>query len=127
MTGDNVGEIETQFLVGNDMKKTDVDYFSALFHGVPGCVNELDGAFVKHLDRAKEELDQIELAVLRLGTYELAKRVDVPYRVVINESVELAKTFGASESFKYINGILDKVSQALRMEEIRQYREKGKE
>lgn len=126
MTGANLTDIETQFRVDNDFKKTDADYFHVLLHGVPSCVNELDEAFVKYLDRDKKDLDQVELAILRVGVYELSKRLDVPYRVVINEGIELAKTFGATESHKYVNGILDKASQAIRMVEVRAHREKNK-
>ena len=126
MTGANLTDIETQFLSDNDFKKTDTDYFHELLHGIPSCVNELDEAFEKYLDRDKKDLDRVELAILRVGVYELAKRLDVPYRVVINEGIELAKTFGATESHKYVNGILDKASQALRMVEVRAHREKNK-
>lgn len=122
MTGQPVSTIETQFRVDNDMTKTDTQYFSELLHEVPGCVNELDEYFEKHLDRDKKDLDRVELAILRIGCYELAKRLDVPYRVVINEGVELAKIFGATDSHKYINGLLDKVSQRLRMAEVAAHR-----
>lgn len=125
MTQHNLSEIETQFRVDNDMRKTDTGYFHELLHRIPGCVNELDSHFEPHLDRNKDELDKVELAILRIGTYELAKRVDVPYRVVINEGVELAKIFGATDSHKYVNGILDKVAQKLRMMEMSAHRNRG--
>ena len=124
MTGANLSEIETQFQVENDFKKTDSEYFHEMLHGVPSCVMEIDEAFVKYLDRDKKDLDQVELAILRLGIFEMIKRLDVPYRVIINEGIELAKTFGATESHKYVNGILDKASQAIRMVEVRAHREK---
>lgn len=126
MTKANLGEIETQFRVDNDMRKTDTQYFHELLHKIPTEVSELDSYFEPHLDRAKDELDQVELAILRIGTYELSKRIDVPYRVVINEGVELAKIFGATDSHKYINGILDKVAQRLRLMEITEHRNKQK-
>lgn len=122
MTGQTVASIETQFRVDNDMSTTDTQYFNELLHQVPGSVNELDDYFEKHLDRDKKELDQVELAILRIGCYELAKRIDVPYKVVINEGVELAKIFGATDSHKYVNGILDKVAQRLRMAEMAAHR-----
>lgn len=124
MTQHNLNEIETQFRVDNDMRKTDTQYFHELLHEVPGAVNELDSYFEPYLDRDKDELDKVELAILRIGTYELAKRIDVPYRVVINEGVELAKIFGATDSHKYVNGILDKVAQKLRLMEITEQRNK---
>ena len=71
------------------------------------------------LDRALEELDPVELAILRLSTFELRNRLDVPYRVVINEGIELAKVFGATDGHKFVNGVLDKLAPRLRGEEIR--------
>jgi len=100
------------------MKKIDGDYFHELLHKVPAHLDELDGHLTPLLDRAIEDVDGVERAILRLGCYELAHRLDVPYRVVINESVKLAKTFGADQSHKYINGILDGVAKELRAVEI---------
>ncbi|HVL01441.1 MAG TPA: transcription antitermination factor NusB [Dongiaceae bacterium] len=119
MTGANIGEIEAQFRVDNDMRKTDVTYFHELLHEIPKCVNELDGIFKPLLDREIKDLDRVELAILRIGTYELCKRPDVPFKVAINEGIELAKYFGATESHKYVNGILDKVAQRLRVLEMK--------
>ncbi|ADZ89797.1 transcription antitermination factor NusB [Marinomonas mediterranea] len=113
-----VNEIETQFTLEQDMSACDKVYFRDLLQGVTAKAKELDSLFEELLDRALSELDAIELAVLRIGSYELAHRLDVPYRVAINESVELAKSFGASESHKYVNGILDKLAQRVRREEI---------
>lgn len=118
MTGDNLGHIEQQFREENDLKKTDTVFFRELLHKIPACVNELDAYFTPLLDREKDELDKVELAALRIGTYELAKRLDIPYRVVINEGIELAKYFGATDSYKYVNGILDKVALQVRAVEI---------
>lgn len=119
MTGANLGEIETQFRVDNDMRKTDVTYFHELLHEIPKCVNELDDTFRPLLDREIKDLDRVELAILRIGTYELSKRPDIPFKVAINEGIELAKYFGATESHKYVNGILDKVAQRLRVLEMK--------
>jgi N utilization substance protein B len=124
MTGANLGEIETQFRVDNDMRKTDVAYFHELLHEIPKCVNELDETFRPLLDREIKDLDRVELAILRIGTYELSKRPDVPFKVAINEGIELAKYFGATESHKYVNGILDKVAQRLRVAEMKAGRDK---
>ncbi|MAC47262.1 transcription antitermination factor NusB [Oceanospirillum beijerinckii] len=95
----------------------DLAYFNELLHNIPQCKNELDEYFAPLLDRRVDELDLVELAILRIGTYELSKRIDVPYKVVINEGIELAKRFGATESHKYINGILDKLAIRLRSAE----------
>ncbi|UTW10458.1 transcription antitermination factor NusB [Marinobacterium rhizophilum] len=119
IAGQPLTEIDAQFRVDNDMKDTDVQMFSELLHGVAKSKSELDKAFEPYLDRALHDLDPIELAVLRIGTYELMKRIEVPYRVAINESVELAKIFGATESHKYVNGVLDKLAQRVRYAEIR--------
>ncbi|RDL44076.1 transcription antitermination factor NusB [Marinomonas piezotolerans] len=113
-----VNEIEAQFAVDQDMGSCDKVYFRELVYGVSSKAKVLDNLFEELLDRSLSELDAIELATLRIGAYELSERLDVPYRVAINESVELAKSFGASESHKYINGILDKLAQRVRREEI---------
>lgn len=124
MTGANIGEIETQFRTDNDMCKTDVAYFHELLHEIPKCVTELDNIFKPLLDRDLKDLDRVELAILRIGTYELSRRPDVPFKVAINEGIELAKHFGATESHKYVNGILDKVAQRLRVLEMKAGRER---
>lgn len=124
MAGQPVTDIEAQFRVDNDMRDTDIKLFSELLHGIAGCKSELDGMYTDFLDRQLEDLDPIELTVLRIGAFELSRRLEVPYRVAINESVELAKTFGATESHRYVNGVLDKLAQRVRMAEIRAQREK---
>lgn len=103
----------------HDLKKVDEDYFKELMLGVPEKLEELDKAIEPHLSRPISETDPVELAILRLASYELIYRIDVPYRVVINESVELAKTFGAEAGHKFINGILDKVALDVRPMEAR--------
>lgn len=113
------GEILEQYRQDQDFKKVDAEYFEELFKNVVDSCDELDEKFKLYLDRKFEELDPIELAILRLSTYELLKRIDIPYKVVINESIELAKVFGANESHKYINGIVDKAAQDLRKMEIK--------
>lgn len=112
-----VGEIELQFREDNDLSKVDTDYFHELLHGVPANLTDIDGTLRPVLDRPLEEVDPIERALLRLATYEFLHRLDVPYRVVINEALELAKTFGAEEGFKYVNGVLDKVARTTRKAE----------
>ena len=113
MTGYEVSEIEAQFRA-EYAGKTDWDYFHEVFSNIPKLVEELDAQIAPFLDRKFESLDPVEKALLRLGTFELAKRIDVPYRVVINECVNLAKQFGATDGHKYINGILDKLAKDLR-------------
>lgn len=113
----SANEIEAQFLVDQDMSKVDKAYFHELLHQVPERREELDATLTTYLDRPLKDLTPVELAILRLCTYELQHRIDVPYRVVINEGVNLAKAFGATEGHRYVNGVLDKVSRALRTAE----------
>jgi N utilization substance protein B len=110
--------IEAEFRSDYDFEKVDGDYFHAVLHGVPASVDELDAAFAPLLDRALDDLDPIEHTLLRMGTWELRERIDVPYRVVINEAVALAKKFGATDGHKYINGVLDKLARQLRPAEL---------
>ena len=113
-----ISDIEAQFRTDNDFSKVDGAYFHVLLIGVPRNLGDIDGELGVVLDRDIKELDPIELAVLRLGVYELLKRIDVPYRVVINEAIELAKSFGATDGHKYVNGILDKLAPRLRKAEV---------
>lgn len=117
-------QIEAQFRSDNDFSKVDDGYFSAIIHGVPQQKSRLDDAMSAVLDRPMDQLDPVELATLRIGCYELVNRKDVPYRVVINEAIELAKRFGGQDSHRYINGILDKLAPRLRADEVRAYRKK---
>tara|TARA_R110001583_G_scaffold3286_1_gene21250 strand:+ start:2245 stop:2733 length:489 start_codon:yes stop_codon:yes gene_type:complete len=118
MAGSTLNEIEAEFRAENDMSGTDIKLFSGLLHGVPSQSAVLDRAFAPYLDRKLEDLDPIELTVLRMGSYELAAMIDVPYKVAINEAVNLAKIFGATESHKYVNGVLDRVARDLRQAEV---------
>jgi len=120
MTGQDLMEIETQFLSDPvNTKQLEQAYFTALLHGVPAQLAALDAYIVEFTDRTVERLDLVERAILRLCTYELIHKPGVPYRVVINEGVELAKTFGGDKSHRYINGVLDKLAHKIRTTEIR--------
>jgi len=119
LSANPINEIDAQFRVENDMEKVDSDYFSNLLHSIPQKKGELDQTMAPYLDRRVDELDPISVSILRMGTFELMNCIDVPYKVVINESVNLAKTFGATDSFKYINGVLDKAARKLRSVEIK--------
>lgn len=112
MAGQDLVAIEAQFQEEMDMGAVDIDLFREILHGVPAKVDALDANFGPLLDRPQQQLDPIERAILRMGTYELEARIDIPYRVVINEAVELAKQFGAEQSHRYINGVLDKVARS---------------
>lgn len=118
MTGQNLGEIELQFLEEERLKDAQKSYFTELFHGIPENLEALDQALTEFVDRPVDMIDPVERAILRIGVYELLHRLDMPYRVILNESINLAKCFGADGSHKYVNGILDKIAQKKRAVEI---------
>lgn len=118
MAGASLSVIEAEFLDDYDFEHVDLEYFQALLHEIPSCVDELEAHLSPLLDRGIDDLDPIERTLLRMGCWELAERLDVPYKVVINEAVALAKKFGATDSHKYVNGVLDKVARELRKVEI---------
>jgi N utilization substance protein B len=119
MTGENLSQIETNFLEEERLKGAQKSYFIEVLYGVPKQLNLIDEALSEFVDRPVEKIDPVERAILRLSVYELINRLDTPYKVVINEGVNLAKYFGADGSHKYVNGILDKVSQTKRALEIK--------
>ena len=120
LSGASPSDIEAEFRVDNDFRHTDGEYFSALLKGVVHDAEGLELLFEPALDRKLDELDPIERNLLRLGTFELRDRIDVPHKVVISEAVALAKKFGATDSHRYINGVLDKVARELRQVELSQ-------
>ena len=118
----NAGDLKQVFL---DMKedpeyiKADEAYFKALLEGVTGKVSELDEQISAFIDRKLAELSPVEHAILRISSFELMFDMSIPYRVAINEGVELAKIFGGTDGHKYINGVLDKVAAKVRPQEFR--------
>lgn len=106
--------VELNFMTEQDMKGVDTPYFRKLFRQTVENVDAVERTMQGYLDRDLEELDPIEKAILRLAVYELQFEADVPYKVVINEAIEVAKVFGADESHKYINGVLDKIAPVVR-------------
>lgn len=117
MSDCSVASAEQQFLQDHDMKRVDVEYLHALLVGTYEYRQELVSVITPTLDRSFESLDPIEKAILFIGSFELIHRIDVPYRVVINEGIELARQFGAAESHKYVNSILDRLAQQHRAQE----------
>lgn len=111
-------DLETEFVRFHIDKKIDHAYFKELIHGVPTELTELDAEIRPFLGRSMQDIDPIELAVLRLATYELLRRPDVPYRVIINEALELTKKFGSIEGYKFVNGVLDRIARKHRETEI---------
>jgi N utilization substance protein B len=117
MSGSTVRSVIEQFRHEQDMQVADLEYFEDLVRGVDAHRAELDAGLAPFLDRDIEQVDPIERATLRLGAYELKHRPDVPYRVVLNEAVELAKRFGAEHGHTYVNGVLDKLAREWRAAE----------
>ena len=115
MTGTEPHIIEAEFRTDYDMTHVDTNYFHELVVKIPTQAEALDAQYETFLQgRNLEELDAITKALLRLATYEFIYRLDVPYKVVINEAVSLGKKFGATDSFKFINGVLDQLATKLR-------------
>ena len=118
MTAAELSDLGPQFANSDEMRSGDTDYFLACLRGVLSSVARLDPLFSPHLDRTVAQLDGVERAILRAGAYELSECLDVPVRVVIDEWVELAKDFGAQDSFRYVNGVLDRVARNVRKTEL---------
>ena len=118
LAGQELQELLAQFAQDPDYLKTDQDYFSRLLRGVVSDPDKLDGYLKPQLDRPLEQIDPVELAVLRIATLELLQQPEVPYRVVLNEAVALTKKFGAVDAHKYVNAVLDKLVPELRQLEL---------
>ncbi|KAE9540427.1 transcription antitermination factor NusB [Ursidibacter maritimus] len=109
----SVEQVELAFVTDQDMNGVDMPYFRKLLRGTVENIDAIDHSLRPYLDRAENEVDPIERTILRLSGYELQFELDVPYKVVINEGIEVAKVFGSDDSHKYVNGILDKLAPAL--------------
>lgn len=118
ISGNPIDRVIDEFRHEQDMEIADVEYFEDIVRGVSQHREELDAALVPHLDREMDRVDPIERATLRIGAYELRHRIDVPYRVVINEAVEVAKRFGTDYGHTYVNGVLDKLAADWRAAEF---------
>jgi len=119
LSGSSINTVIDQFRHEQDMEVADLEYFEDLVRGVGTHYAELDKGLLPFLGREVAQVDPIERAVLRLGAYELKFRIDVPYRVVINEAIETTKRFGADHGHTYVNGVLDKLASHWRMTEYR--------
>ena len=118
VSGNSPKDIEQQFLIEHHTRQFDRPYFHELLDGVVRDVEQLDAEISPLSDRPYNEVDIVEKAILRLGCFELKNRIDIPYRVVINEAIELTKTFGADQAHKFINGTMDKLAESLRKIEV---------
>ncbi len=111
-------DIFEQFSADQDLSKTDIPYFKELVAGVINNCDTLDEQLAPYLSRKLADVDKVDIAVLRLAMFELKYREDVPHKVVLNEAIELAKDFATDESYKFINGVLDKALRSLKLRAI---------
>ena len=118
LTGQAPGEIERHFLADHELSDLDVEYFHHLVREIPAHLHELDDHLRPVAGRRLEDIDPVERAILRIGTFEFEFHPEIPYRVILNEAVELAKTFGAEHGHKFVNAVLDRVAATLRAGEV---------
>ena len=118
ISGTDAGTIEAHMREQEGFDKIDTAHFDALLHGCIAEAADLDAVLARHVDRKTTELSPVEHGVLMIGAYELKHCIDVPYKVAINEAVELAKSFGGTDGHKYVNGVLDKAAAELRAVEV---------
>ena len=114
MTQQSRLEIEKHFLADDRLKKTDNAYFEELVREIPRLVEDIDSSLSPYIDRDIALVDPVEKAVLRLAAYELIHHAEIPYRVVLNEAIELSRTFGSENGYRFVNGILDKMGAEVR-------------
>ncbi len=115
---DNLGAIDAWLREQEGYHEADAEYLSVLFYGAVHQAGALREQFAPHVDRPLTELSPVEHGILLIGSFELVNQVDVPYRVVINEAVELAKAYGGTDGFKFVNGVLDKLAANVRQVEF---------
>jgi transcription antitermination protein NusB len=118
LSGADASTIDAHMREQEDFDKADAVHFDALLHGCIREAADLDGVLARHVDRKTTELSPVEHGILLIGAYELKHCIDVPYKVAINEAVELAKGFGGTDGHKYVNGVLDKAAADLRPAEV---------
>lgn len=116
--GDPAGTVMSQLAEEKEFSKVDEEHFAGLVKGVTAHADELNALLAPHIDRKVEELSPVEHALLLLGAFELQRHPEIPYRVVINEAVELAKSYGGTDGHKFVNGVLDKLAAQLRAVEV---------
>jgi N utilization substance protein B len=116
LSQNDVKEVETNFITDNQKRRFDIEFFQQLLRGVTSNVTTIDEAISPHVDRPLKDVDHIEKAILRVAICELTYCTEVPYKVVINEAIELAKSFAADDSHKFVNGVLDKAVKLIRPE-----------
>jgi transcription antitermination protein NusB len=118
ISGEDVNEIERQFRLAKNMERVDTEYFQRILYGVPKELDALEENLALFLDRPIQSLNPVELAVLRLGAFELFHCPEIPFRVVLDEAVSLTKEFGSQEGHRFVNGVLNSLAQKARAIEI---------
>ena len=119
---EDVGEIDANMRDAEGFDEADLSHYRALLHGAVRDAAVLREKFAPFLDRTVAELSPVEHGILLIGSYELSTHVEIPYKVVINEAVELAKSFGGTDGFKFVNGVLDKLAAEIRADEVQAFR-----
>jgi N utilization substance protein B len=127
LAGGNAGDIDAQLREVRIFSKADERYFSDLLHGVLKHTSALEEQIQPCLDRQLTELSPVEFSILLLSTYELIHHLEIPYRAIINEAIELAKSYGGTDGHKYVNGVLDKLAGRLRTTEFELQRSRKNE
>lgn len=117
LTGQSAADINLQFLASDDSAAADREYFTELLKGCIAGSERIAQAIAPFVDRPLAQLDPVETSILMIGMYELRERIEIPYRVVINEAVDLCKRFGATDAHKYINAVLDRAAREIRAAE----------
>jgi N utilization substance protein B len=122
LSGAEVSLVDAHVREQEGFDKCDSAHFDALLHGCIAEASDIDAALTRHVDRKTSDLSPVEHGVLMIGVYELKHCIDIPYKVAINEAVELAKSFGGTDGHKYVNGVLDKAAVDLRPMEVEAFR-----
>ncbi len=118
VSGEDPDDVLIQFVDGRNLGSADVEYFRELMRAIPADVDALDAQIAPLLERSIAMIDPVERGILRLACYELRDRLEVPARVVIDESIELAKAFGAEQGHRFVNGVVDRLARRLRPREF---------
>lgn len=114
LSGDDIDWIRDFYLQEQGVSSGDPEYFLELIYKIPSSVNELDDRYRKYISQFEDHVDPIATNILRIATYEFQHHLEIPYKVVINEAINLAKAYGADDSHKFVNGILDPLSREMR-------------
>ncbi len=117
LSGEDLDWIKDHYMEEQGVSSGDAEYFLELLYKIPSYVTDLDAAYREYMQNFKDNLDPIECNILRIATYELIHHLEIPYKVVINEAINLAKIYGTDESHKFVNGVLDPLSRKIRQAE----------